>query len=145
MAITVIIGVILVAWRQRRQNDLANPMTWLASIAGLTFLGTAASTFFQLAFCATQVSVGLEVIITLVFAIVPLVIGVLTLRLALRNSQVSSIRKRVYLVILGVAALFSWAGLIVGPILAFAAAFMPTRLKRTQSRQIDNKTAPNSR
>ncbi len=129
MIITILIGILFVSWRQRKQHDLANPMAWLASIAGLTFLGTAASTFFQLAFCANHVSVGFEVIITLIFATIPLIIGLLTLRLALRNNQVSSIRKRVYFVILGVAALFIWSGFIIGPILAFASALMPTRLR----------------
>jgi hypothetical protein len=139
MIITIIIGIILVAWRQRKQHDLANPMAWLGAVAGLTFLGTAASTLYQLAFCVTQVSVGLEVIVTLVFAIVPLIIGVLTLRLALKNSHVSSIRKRIYFAILGAAALFSWAGLIVGPILAFAAALMPTKLKRSPRQRAQNR------
>jgi hypothetical protein len=143
MAVTVIVGVILVAWRQRKHNDFANPMAWLGSIAGLTFLGTSVSTFYQLLFCATQVSVGLEAIITIVFAIIPLIIGILTLRLALKRSQTSSIRKRVYFVILGVAALFSWAGLIIGPILAFAAALMPTTFKRLHKEQIDKKTSVN--
>lgn len=144
MITTVVIGIILVAWRQKRKRDLDNPMAWLASIAGLTFLGTSASTFYQLIFCATQVSVGLEVIITLVFAIIPLIIGALTLRLALRQSQSRSIRKRVYFVILGVAALFSWAGLIIGPILAFAAALMPTRIKRSHREKIGSETSVKS-
>ncbi len=87
MITTLIAGTILVGWRLRKQHALANPMAWLASIAGLTFLGTAASTFYQLTFCATQVSVGIEAIITVVFAIVPLIIGALTLRIALKNSQ----------------------------------------------------------
>ncbi len=146
MITTMIIGIILVVWQQRRQHDLVNPMAWLASIAGLTFLGTAASTLFQLAFCATHVSVGLEVLITLIFAIVPLIIGVLTLRLALSNSQVSSTRKRIYLVILGVAALFIWAGLIIGPILAFASALIPTKLKTSATstkNHIPDKTSVN--
>ncbi len=131
MVITLIVGVILVFWRQSKKNDLANPVSWLAAVAGLTFLGTAALTFYQLVFCAIQVSPGIEAIITFVFAIIPLIIGFLTLRLALRTSQTVSIRKRVYFVILGGAALFIWAGLIIGPILAFAAALMPTKFKRS--------------
>ncbi len=137
MLAIVTIGMILVAWRQRKQHDLSNPMAWLASIAGLTFLGTAASTFYQLIFGATQVAVGFEAIITLVFAIIPLIIGVVTLRLALKRSEGRSIRKRIYFVILGVAALFIWAGLIAGPILAFISALMPTRLNLFQGERIE--------
>jgi hypothetical protein len=130
MVATLIVGIILVAWKQRKQHNLASPMAWLASIAGLTFVGTAASTLYQILFCAAQVPVGTEVIITLVFAIIPLILGLLTLRLALRTSPSKSIRKRVYFVVLGVAALFIWAGYIIGPILAIVVALMPNRLKR---------------
>jgi hypothetical protein len=135
MIITVIVGLILVALRQRKHRDLANPMAWLASIAGLTFIGTAASTLYQLVFCATQVPTGLEAIITLIFAVIPLMIGVLTLRLALKNSQTVTIRKRIYFVVLGVAALFIWAGFFIGPILAIVVAVMPTKLRKHKNKE----------
>ena len=130
MVAILIIGLVLVAWRQRRQCELANPLAWLAAIAGLTFVGTAASTFFQLLFGATQVSVGVDVVITIVFATIPLILGLATLRIALKHSSKTTIRKRIYLTILGVAALFIWAGLIIGPILAIIAALMPTKIKK---------------
>lgn len=129
MIITVVVGLALFVWRQRKLYNLGNPMVWLAGIAGLTFIGTAASTFFQLMFGVTQVSVGAEVIITFIFAIIPLILGLVTLRLALRSNQGATLRKRIYFVILGVAALFIWAGLIIGPALAIVAALLPTRLK----------------
>jgi hypothetical protein len=49
---------------------------------------------------------------------------------AIKNSQKATIRKHIYFVVLGVAAVFIWAGLILGPILAIIAAVMPTSLKR---------------
>jgi hypothetical protein len=130
MVATFIIGLIFVAWKQRRQCDLANPIAWLAAVAGLTFIGTAVSTYFQLLFGATQVSVGVDVIITIVFATIPLILGLTTLRIALKNSPKATVRKRIYFVILGVAALFIWAGLIVGPILAIIAALVPTKIRK---------------
>jgi hypothetical protein len=130
MIATLILGLVFVAWRQRRRCDLANPMAWLAAIAGLTFMGTAASTFFQLLFGATQVSVGADVLITIVFATIPLILGVAALRIALNNSSKATTRKRIYFIILGVAALFIWAGLIIGPILAILAALMPTKIRK---------------
>lgn len=130
MVATLIIGLIFVGWRQRKQCDFANPMVWLASVAGLTFIGTAVSTFFQLLFGALQVSVGVDVLITIVFAAIPLILGLTTLRIALKNSPEATIRKRIYFIILGVAALFIWAGLIAGPILAIVAALMPTKIRK---------------
>jgi hypothetical protein len=134
MVATLVIGLVLVAWRQKRQCDLAIPMVWLAAVAGLTFIGTAASTFFQLMFGATQVSVGLDVIITIVFATIPLMLGLATLRIALKNNSKATMRKRIYFIILGVAALFIWAGLIIGPILAIIAALMPSLRKKSGER-----------
>ncbi len=130
MLITMIVGLIFVGWKQRRKCDLANPMVWLAAIAGLTFVGTASSTFFQLLFGASQVSVGVDVVITVVFAAIPLLLGLATLRIAFKNSSEATLRKRIYFVVLGVAALFIWAGLIAGPILAIIAALMPTKIRK---------------
>ena len=130
MITILIVGIIFVAWQQRRLCDLANPMAWLGAIAGLTFIGTSATTLGELISCATKVSVGVEAVITLIFALVPLALGLVSLRLSIKNSQKATLRKRIYFVILGVAALFIWAGLIVGPILAIITAVMPTNLRK---------------
>ena len=130
MITTLIVGVILVAWQLRRRCGLANPLAWLGAIAGLTFIGTSATTLGELISCATKVSVGVEAVITLIFALVPLALGLVAVRLSIKNSQKATFRKRIYFVILGVAALFIWAGLIVGPILAIITAVMPTILRK---------------
>ena len=130
MIAALIVGIIFVAWQLRRQCALANPMAWLGAIAGFTFIGTAATTLSELISAATKVPVGVEAIITLIFAIIPLALGLIALRLSIKDSQKATVRKRIYFVILGVAALFIWAGLIVGPILAIIAAVMPTSLKK---------------
>lgn len=135
MLATLIVGVIAVVWKQRRQNNITNPMAWLASLAGLTFIGTAASTIFQLLFGATQVKVSADIIVTIIFAIIPLLLGLATLRISLEKDQKANLRKRLYFVVLGVAALFIWAGLIIGPILAVVAALMPNRIIPSQRDQ----------
>ena len=132
MIAALILGIILVTWRLRKQGSLANPMAWLGAEAGLTFIGTAATTLYQMFTAATHVTLGAEALITLIFAIVPLAIGLVTLRLSIKDSFKTSVKKRVYYVILGLAALFMWAGLIIGPILAIAASIMPTNLKKKQ-------------
>jgi MFS family permease len=129
MITAIVIGVLLTGWVLRRQCRLASPLAWLAAVAGFTFIGTAASTFMQLIIDAALVSVGVEAVLTLIFAVVPLILGVLTVRLALQDKPFT-VRRRVYLVVLGVAALFIWAGYIFGPALAIAASVMPVSLRR---------------
>jgi hypothetical protein len=96
-------------------------------------MGTAATTLYQMLAAATRVAVGAEALITLIFAIVPLAIGLVTLRLSIKDSNKASVKKRIYYIILGFAALFIWAGLIIGPILAILATVMPTNLARAES------------
>jgi hypothetical protein len=130
MITALVIGVIFVAWQLRKQGNLVNLMAWLGAIAGFTFIGTAATTLYQLASAATEVNVGSEAIITLVFAIIPLILGVLTLRLSLKNNPKVTVKKRVFYVVLGVVALFMWAGLIFGPIMSIAAGLAPSVKKK---------------
>jgi len=132
MIAALIVGIILITWRSKKQHNLASPMAWLGAIAGLTFIGTAATTLYQMLAAATRVAVGAEALITLIFAIVPLAIGLVTLRLSVKNSDKASVKKRVYYVILGFAGLFMWAGLIIGPTLAIVASVMPTNLKKKE-------------
>jgi hypothetical protein len=136
MIATLIVGISIVTWRFKKQRAIANPQAWLGAIAGLTFIGTGATTLYQMLAAATQVAIGAEAIITLIFAVIPLAIGVVTLRLSVKNSDKASLKKRIYYIILGVAALFMWAGLIIGPILAILASVMPTSLKNKQKHKL---------
>ena len=130
MIASLLVGIAFTAWRLRKQGSVANPMAWLGAVAGSAFVGTSATTLYELLAAATQVPVGGEAAITLIFAIIPLALGLAALHLSIKKSQKASTRKRVSYVVLGAAALFIWAGLIIGPILAIAASIMPTGLKR---------------
>jgi hypothetical protein len=68
MIAVLVVGITLVIWLFRKHTNLANPMAWLGAIAGLTFIGTAATTLYQMLAAATHVAVGAEAIITLIFA-----------------------------------------------------------------------------
>ena len=130
MIATLIVGISFVTWRFKKQCNLANPQAWLGAIAGLTFIGTGATTLYQMLVTAMHVAMGPEALITLIFAIVPLAIGLITLMLSVKISDKSNMKKRIYYVILGIAALFMWAGLIIGPVIAILASVIPTSLKK---------------
>jgi hypothetical protein len=132
MIAALVVGIIFTAWRFKKQGNLVSPMAWLGAVAGITFVGTAATTLYQMLAAATHVAVGAEALITLIFAIIPLALGLTAIRLSLKNSHKASVKKRIYHVILGVAALFMWAGLIIGPILAIVASIVPSNLKEKE-------------
>lgn len=130
MIATLVIGIGLVIWRIRKGGTI---MAWLGVLAGLFFVGTGVSTLFQMTVSVTGTPIGAEVAITLVFALIPMILGFATLRLSLRKEDRVSTRKRIYLLILGVVALFMWAGLLIGPALAIIASLMPDGGRKNKS------------
>ena len=137
LIVTVVVGYALIFWRWRPLRSL-KLIEWAGSLAGLIFLGTGAMAFTQMAIALTAAPAGAELIVTVMFAIFPIILGIVTLLAALRPERRTIIRTRIYLVILGILALFAWTGLIVGPVMAFVASVLP--IKMIQESETKTKT-----
>ena len=125
----IILGLILIA-RRERDNRIKKPLSfWLATIAGLWYLGGASIVLVQMfrALMVTGPSAG--VIITLIFALIPIILGIWSLRIA-RSPSPQSKKDRLLLGIIGLLGLLFWAGLIIGPVIAFIAALVPERYSK---------------
>ncbi len=125
--VVLVVGVGLLVMRMKKKGTFGTLMAWFGVLAGLLFVGTGVATLFRMILSLIGTSAGAEVVITLVFALIPFILGAATLRLVLRKEERVSVKKRVYLVILGVVALFMWTGLLIGPVLAIIAGLMPSR------------------
>ena len=123
--LVVIIGGIITYQRSKRGQHPRGLSKWLAMLGGLAFLGTAAGTIYQIVFTFTRTGIAVEALITLVIVIVSIVLGVLTLRYALRRKPNLNIWRRVGLLVIALVALFFWSGLYLGPGLLIAAAIVP--------------------
>ena len=127
MILTLVIGVALMILRSKNNKTPKTLHGWIGSIAGLLFLGSGATILFQLAFSLIKAPLGSEVAITIMFALIPIFLGIGTLWLSWTTEQKTDLRSRIYLAVLGVAALFAWAGLIIGSALAIIASAIPRR------------------
>jgi len=127
MGVILAIGLGLLIWRRRNREIPMALFNWTGALAWLLFLGTGVTVLLQMTFALTRASLVPEIGVTLVFAVIPILLGISALRLALKPEEKIGIRKRVYFVILGLLALFTWAGLLVGPILAIVTSFLPSR------------------
>ena len=94
------------------------------TLAGFFFLATAATIINQMAFSLTRAPFGPEVYITLAIALFNVLLGVATIRLARGEAGVL---QRALLTVLGTIALLAGSGLLLGPLLAMAASFLPSR------------------
>ena len=120
------LGLIVLARRQRAGRRL-DVIGWLTALAGLLFISTGATVLSQMIIALTHSPADGMVIITLIFASLPIFLGGLTLRLALGQRGRLF---RLWLALLGVLALVFWAGFVVGPLLALAAAVLPQANQR---------------
>jgi len=129
-----ILGLILIA-RRERDNKIKKPRSfWLATIAGLCYLGGASIVLVQMVRVLRVTGPSAGVIITLIFALIPILLGIWALRIA-RSPSPQSKKDRVSLGIIGLLGLLFWAGLIIGPVIAIIAALVPERYSSNQPYQ----------
>jgi hypothetical protein len=123
--LVLIIGGVILYRRNRQGKNPKGASKWLAALAGLAFLGTAAGIIYQMILSLGVSGFTLEGLITMIFVVIGIVLGVLSLRYGVREKPVLTVGRRVGLVIIGVVALAGWAGLYLGTALAILAAASP--------------------
>jgi hypothetical protein len=95
--------------------------------AGLLFLGTGFVFLSQMVISVSQTPLAPEIVITIILAIIPILLGIAVIRIILKNREKVDLRKRAYLAILGIIAFFVWAGFLIGPAFALMAFFLSDR------------------
>ena len=131
MIATVVIGTVLVAWHLRKQGKTRSLYSWVGAIAGSILVGSGADTLLQLLIANSNAFGGIQILITLMFVALPIILGIIALRFSLGNPANIGILKRITFLFIGVVALFLLAGLFIGPVVAIATSVMPTGLKKS--------------
>lgn len=119
MLVAILIGLFVI-WR----STIRTLFYEAGTLAGFLILGTSATVLSQMAFSLIRAPAGSEVAITVLLAIIPAVLGIVSLRLARSEA---GILQRVVMAVIGTIALLAGSGLIVGPLLAIAASVLPSR------------------
>lgn len=133
IVLALAVGLGLMIWWRSKRTVTYTLFVWLGALAGLLFLGTGIMKLLQMIIALTYTSLMPEVGVTLILDLAPILIGILTLRLSLRTKGKVNRRTRIYLGIIGLAALFLWAGLLLGSAIAFIGALLPSRLTAGKS------------
>lgn len=116
----------------KRENVAGLSLASISGIlAGLFFLGTGASYILQMLLSLSKSSYSPEIFITLILILASTGLGVAAIILSLRDESygAGSTRKRLYFIILGIGGLLLWAGWLIGPLLAFETALLPSKRK----------------
>lgn len=113
-------GGVLAAWRRR-----AGPRSVFAHAAAGILLGSGCAVLVQLLHAMARAPAGGTAFVTLAIALIAIALGAWAWALARRDATPA---RRAQLVLVALLATLSWSGLLVGPLLALAAAAMPERL-----------------
>lgn len=125
LIVVVAAGLLLIGGRQRRT---LSAFAWAAVLAGLLSIGSGAMTIVQLIIAAMGSPLTVAILVTLIVALIPIVLGTAMLLIGLRRR--SGITDRAAMVVLGIIGLFTWAGVIAGPVIAILSAVLPGDGKR---------------
>ncbi len=138
--IVILVGIGLMVWQQKRVGNTRMIQAWVASLAGLLYIATGVSILNQMFWVFSFTGYSPESSITLLFAAIPILLGFLALWIG-RVKPLVSPRDRISLVIIGGLGLVAWAGLIIGPVLALIAAFLPVHIRsELRSKEFPRKT-----
>ena len=124
----VLLGIALLIRQQRRAGISRSLFSWCAITAGLLYLGGASVTFTQMVRALGITGWDNAAVLTLLFIIIPVVLGIAAIRTGFGTDKPLPVTTRISLSIIGMLGLLFWAGLIIGPVIAFFAAILPEQL-----------------
>lgn len=110
-----------------RRGSRRSSFSLAGTLAGFLFLGTSSLVITQMIYSLSRAPYGPEVYITMAIILFHALLGVASIRLARGEA---GILQRSLLAVIGTLALLGGSGMILGPILAVSASFLPT-MKRS--------------
>lgn len=127
MLVTIAAGLSIFALKKDQGWSPKNINGWLLSFGGLLYVGSGAMISYQMVKASLVANPGAAVILTLIFASIPIFIGSLLILKGVKLEEVLDRKEKVKLVVYGFIGFFAWAGLIVGPIIVIISAILPEK------------------
>jgi hypothetical protein len=130
MVSVFLLGLLSVFLWKRREFVHMGAAQCFALASGLLFLSTVSNTMIQTVIAISQAGLVAEVLVTLIFITIPLLIGWFAIRMALSTMSPWGIRGRAMLFIIGIFGFMFWGGLILGPIVAMVGSALPSKRRQ---------------
>ena len=130
---TIAVGLAVAVLLARRRGAAFDLFQWMAVLAGLLSIGTAANVTAQMLDAAATLGGATGGMgITLMFILLPVVFGLAMGRTGLQAKGPPTGADRVMMVVLGALSIGLFAGYLVGPAVALAAALLPESIAMTR-------------
>ena len=132
MLAIVAVGFLFLIWQREKRGYAPQSLSgWIAHVAAFSYIGSGAMMFMQMAIALEHTHTGIpsSVTITVLFALLPIITGIVMLYVSTKAMSGGEMKARGTTAILGIVGLFIWAGLLIGPVLAILAGFLPSSMK----------------
>ncbi|MFW9957418.1 MAG: hypothetical protein ACFFCT_05045 [Candidatus Odinarchaeota archaeon] len=139
MIFTIILGMTYLLYRRAEFPALENPISWIGAIGALLFIGSGVTIFYEMVIAALA-SVDMQLIITFVFGLLPILLGYYVLRILINENWYDQKAKRIRLLVLGLIGPFLWAGLLIGPLLVIICSLLSSGKVLRKTSVISNET-----
>lgn len=127
LIVSLILGLVLLAWKSLIHLNIVKI---IGVVAGLFYVGSGFMLLMQMLFALYRATFNALVIVTFIFIAIPLALGFALLRKTIQIKGQLSKKDRVIFLILGLLGLFTWSGLLLGPLLVLVVGFVPNRFLR---------------
>jgi len=125
MAFTLIIGFGILFWKFK---PMVGAAVFLGVLAGLLYIGSGFMMCTQMLIALIGATSTSSAVLTLVFAMLPIALGLVMIRKMIGERTSLNMRDRVIFLTLGILGFALWAGLLVGPALSIVVSFLPSAL-----------------
>jgi len=120
-------GFAWTGWRYYNKREKPdNVREWGLLTSALLYIGSGAIVVMQMIIASIRSNPGSAVIVTMIFAVIPLILGYKLWQNSLDFKKPDK-WSRVKVIIYGVVGFFAWAGIIIGPIIAIISGLLPSR------------------
>jgi hypothetical protein len=130
LLLTLVVGLFILVWKAFIKLNLFNI---IASTAGLLYVGSGLMIFMQMIIAIAGAPFNFAVVLTVIFIAMPLVLGYFLVRKVILLKGELSTKDRVIFVVFGIAGLFTWSGLIIGPGLAIFSGLFPKKMLKKET------------
>jgi hypothetical protein len=122
IVLTVALGFAFLFWKF---SPLGVAAVYLGVLAGLLYIGSGFMLATQMLMALLGSTATSSAVLTLVFAVLPILLGFLMIRKRIGDKPSFNLRDRVIMLAFGLLGLVLWAGLLVGPALSIILSFIP--------------------
>jgi hypothetical protein len=125
IAAPFLIWILVGIWILIRYFKVTTINVWLAAVGGLIYLGSGTLIAIEMAISLTRASANASVIVTLIFILIPVLLGAVILMKIMKNEDVLDRQNRIVFAIYGFLGLIFWSGVIIGPTLILISSVLP--------------------